>query len=79
MYLSLLDYSMTASNCHQRSVALDIVIMEDNRFSGLLTSVRIINLVSKTTYVMCVNFIHKRQDLQFQFDSEPQIFLKNFS
>ena len=28
-------------------------------------SVRIIDLVSHTTYVVCVNFIHKRRDLQF--------------
>ena len=34
-------------------------------------SVRIIDLVSHTTYVMCVN---KRWDLQFKVDSERQIF-----
>ena len=28
-------------------------------------SVRIIDLVSHTTYVVCVNFIHKWRDLQF--------------
>ena len=39
-------------------------------------SVRIIDLVSHTTYVVCVNFIHKRRDrdLQFKVDSERQIF-----
>ena len=31
-------------------------------------------LVSHTTYVVCVNFIHKWQDLQFKIDSERQIF-----
>ena len=37
-------------------------------------------LVSHTTYVVCVNFIHKWQDLQFKIDSERQIFfLRNFS
>ena len=30
-------------------------------------------LVSHTTYVVCVNFIHKWQDLQFKVDSERQI------
>ena len=37
-------------------------------------SVRIIDLVSQTTYVVCVNFIHKWRDLQFKDDSERQIF-----
>ena len=36
--------------------------------------VRIINLVSHTTYVVCVNFIHKWRDLQFKDDSEWHIF-----
>ena len=36
--------------------------------------VRIIDLVSHTTYVVCVNFIHKWRDLQFKVDSERQIF-----
>ena len=39
-------------------------------------SVRIIDLVSHTTYVVCVNFIHKWRDLQFKVDSERQIFEK---
>ena len=34
-----------------------------------LTSVRIIDLVSHTTYVLCVNFIHKWHYLQFKVDS----------
>ena len=33
-------------------------------------SIKIIDLVSNTTYVVCVNFIHKWQDLQFKVDSE---------
>ena len=37
-------------------------------------SVRIIDLVSHTTYVVCVNFIRKKRDLQFKVDSERQIF-----
>ena len=39
-------------------------------------SVRIIDLVSHTTYVVCVNFIHKWRDLQFKVDSERQILEK---
>ena len=42
-------------------------------------SIRIIDLASQTTYVVCVNFIHKWRDLQFNVDSEQQIFLRNFS
>ena len=41
-------------------------------------SVRIINLVSHTTYVVFVNFIHKWRDLQFKVDSERQIFPETF-
>ena len=37
-------------------------------------SVRIMDLVSPTTYVACVNFIHHWRDLQFKVDSERQIF-----
>ena len=37
-------------------------------------SVRIIDLVSHTAYVVCVNFIHKWRDLQFKVHSERQIF-----
>ena len=39
-------------------------------------SVRI-DVVSHTTYVVCINFIHKWRDLQFKIDSE-QDFLRNF-
>ena len=36
-------------------------------------SVRIIDLGSHTTYVVCVNFIHEWRDLQFKVDSERVI------
>ena len=42
-------------------------------------SVRIIDIVSRTTYVVCVNFIHKWRDLLFKVDSERENFLRNFS
>ena len=35
---------------------------------------RIIGLVSHTTYVLCINFIHEWRDIQFKDDSERQIF-----
>ena len=41
-------------------------------------SVRFIDLVSHTTYVVCVNFIHKWQNLQFKVDSERKIFWETF-
>ena len=41
-------------------------------------SVRIIDLVSHITYVLCVNFIHKWRNLQFKVDLERH-FLRNFS
>ena len=37
-------------------------------------SVRIIDLVSHTTYFVCVNFIYKWRNLQFKVGSEWQIF-----
>ena len=42
-------------------------------------SIRIIDPVSHTTYVVCVNFIYKWRDLQFKVDFERQIFLGNFT
>ena len=41
-------------------------------------SVRIIDLVSHTTNVVCVNFVHKWRNLQFKVDSERQIFWETF-
>ena len=41
-------------------------------------SVRIIDLVSHITNVVCVNFIHKWRDLQFEVDFERQIFWETF-
>ena len=37
------------------------------------------DLAAHTTHVMCVSFIHKWQDLQFNVDFEPQIFDKLFT
>ena len=37
-----------------------------------------IDLVSHTTYVVCVNFIHKWRNLQLKVDSEQQIFWETF-
>ena len=42
-------------------------------------SVRIIGLVSHTTYAVCVNFIHKWRDLQFQSRRRTTDFLRNSS
>ena len=42
-------------------------------------SVRFIDLVSYTAYVVCVNFIHKWRDLQFNVDSERKIFWRKLS
>ena len=41
-------------------------------------SVRIIDLISHTAYVVCVNFIQKWRDLKFNVDSERQIFWETF-
>ena len=58
--------------------------VNDGRVSNVIDSFehihtcKVIDLVSHTTYVMCVNFIHKWRDLQFKVDSERQIFEKLF-
>ena len=36
------------------------------------------NLASHSTYIVQVNFIHERRNLQFKVDSERQIFVKLF-
>ena len=41
-------------------------------------SIRIIDLASHSTYVVCVNFIQKWRNLQFKVDSERQIFWETF-
>ena len=41
-------------------------------------SARIIDLVSHTAYIMCVNSIHKWRDLQFKVDSKRQTFWETF-
>ena len=41
-------------------------------------SVRILDLVSHTTYVVCINFIHKWRDLQIKVNFERQIFWASF-
>ena len=52
----------------------DISFAADNNIIGHNNpTFRIIDLVSHTTYVVCVNFIHKCRDLQFKVDSERQI------
>ena len=41
-------------------------------------SVRIIDLASHATCVVCISFIHKRPDVQFKVDTKRQIFLRIF-
>ena len=36
------------------------------------------DLATHTTYVVCINFIHEWQDLQFKVDFERQIFVQLF-
>ena len=52
---------------------ISFILLHTYIISHYNPSVRIIDLVSHTTYVVCVNFIHKWRDLQFEVDSEWQI------
>ena len=45
-------------------------------FLMLAIGFRIIDLVSHTTHVVCVNFIREWGDIQFKVDSERQIFFE---
>ena len=61
-WLRLVSYGITCNcDCHYPST---YIIGHYNPW------VRIIDLVSHTTYVVCVNLIHKWRDLQFKVDSE---------
>ena len=71
MYSYELVLLMFKSSLKDRQIVFYIVmylIGHHNR------SIRIIDLVSHITYVVCVNFIDKCQDLQFKINSERQIF-----
>ena len=43
---------------------------------ALQPSVRIIDKVSHTTYVVCINFIYNWRDLKFKVDPERHIFVE---
>ena len=54
------------------------VYIHTNLIGYYNSSVRIIGVVSHTTYVVCVNFIFEWRDIQFKVDSELQIFGETF-
>ena len=71
-----IEFQITANN-----YTFDIVsklVYSGSAFTYIIdhynSSVRIIDLVSHTTYVACVNFIYKWRDLQFKVGPERQIF-----
>ena len=89
-YLSIMTYTLDSrkiryfgctpfKNVHVSSHTLYIHTYIYTYITGHYNpSVRIIDLVSHTTYVVCANFIHKWQDLQFKVDFERQIFWETF-
>ena len=52
---------------------LKYIYIHTNIIGHYNPSIRIIDLFFHTTYVVCVNFIHKWRDLQFKVDSKRQI------
>ena len=85
----LLIMTVSAKNIMQKTELSDkrsYLRMTSNHSSYIYTyiichcnpSIRIIDLVSHTTYVVCVNFIHMWRDLQFKVHSERQIFWETF-
>ena len=63
----------------QLTVESNAEIIANSHWTVDLTYITgIIDLVSHTTCVVCVNFIHKRRDLQFKVDSKWQIFWETF-
>ena len=66
---------ITSMNTQEYRVSLEEISRHSTDIVGHYNpSFRIIDLVSHTTYVVCVNFIHKWWDIQFKVDSEWQIF-----
>ena len=59
-------------------LGLNNTVLHTYLISHYNLSFRIIDLVSHTTYVVCVNFIHKWRDLQFNSRLETTDFLRNF-
>ena len=45
----------------------------EHRWEAVNLSVRIVNLVFHTTYVVCVNFMREWQYLQFKVDPKRQM------
>ena len=66
----------------KRTFRYSSAIYESLKLSETITYIHnyvwIIVLVSHTTYVVCVNFIHTWRDLQFKVDSSRQIFWETF-
>ena len=81
LYVSGGTYSLTSTpnNRFLRNLFTLSEIYKHTYIIGhYIPSVMIIDLASHTTYVLCVNFMHKWQDLQFKVDSERLVFWEAF-
>ena len=92
LFLSMLYFSLNASLSCSNLSSLGLTLLYSVPLYYLLhyihtyiigrynPSVRIIDLVSHITYVVCVNFLYiSGGTYSFKVDSERQIFLRNFS
>ena len=77
-FISQLRLTDVEFQCHTyektKWIALTMYIIDPSN-----PPVRVIDLFSHTTYIVCVNFIHKWRDLQFKINSDWQIFWETFS
>ena len=62
-------FVLNVSRIHLRKLIKVIARLHAHIIGHYNPSLRIIDLVSYTTYAVCVNFIHKWRDLQFKVDS----------
>ena len=64
--------------CHRQNLTVNNGHLVEATYINIIDhynpSVWIIDLVTHTTYLVCVNFIHKWRNLQFKVDYERQIF-----
>ena len=79
IFNAIKNWSINAINMYVYTIVLKTIHFIHTYIIGHYNpSVRIIDIVSHSTYVVCVHFIYKWRDLQFKVNSERQILLRKF-
>ena len=77
--MKIQSFRITTLNCGYHYTCPKLIHTSIYVINHYNLSVSIIDLVSHTTYVVCVNFVHRWRELQFKVGSEPQIFWESFN